>query len=418
MKKVKLALKHPFLSGSAVMVGGSMAANGVNYVYHFIMGRTLGVADYGTLAALYSLIYILSIVPASSSLAIVKFISSADTKKEQIGIYLGVKKFILRFAIFFSIIILVLSPFIAKFLNISDTISVLLIAPVFFFTILSLVNQSTLQGLMNFIGVVGPNFVASVVKLVVGLALVLLGFAVGGAMVGVVMGGLLAFIYSKTLIKKSKLEKGKAKLNSGLFVKFALPVLLQSLAFTSFFSSDVILVKHFFSPHEAGLYAALSTLGKIIFFAAQPITGVMFPIISTRHSKGEKYIKVLLMSLLYTLGICFSALFVFLFLPKFAFILYGSEFLEVADKLVWMGIFISIYTIASLLTNFFLSIGKVQIIVLPITAAIAQIATIWFMHESLLQVIQVSTVIMIALCLALSLYLVYNSSNRGYGKAK
>ena len=39
---------------------------------------------------------------------------------------------------------------------------------------------------------------------------------------------------------------------------------IQALAFTSFFTTDLILVKHFFPPFEAGIYAALSTLGKII----------------------------------------------------------------------------------------------------------------------------------------------------------
>ncbi len=421
MKKLystgRLIVAHPMISGSAVMVGGSMAANAVNYVYHFIMGRTLGVADYGNLASLYSLLYILSIVPISSSISIVKFISSSKTLKDQSAVYSGVKNLVFRISFFSSLFILAMSPFIEKFLHIGNTASVALIAPILFFSLLNLVNQSTLQGMMNFFGVVVPNFVVSVIKLAIGLLLVLAGFGVVGAMSGVAISAIVGYLVSKFMIKRSNIKSTKPKLDTKAFLLYSCPVLLQALAFTAFFSVDVILVKHFFSAQEAGLYAALSTLGKIIYFAAQPITGVMFPIISKRHAIGEKYTKVLVASLVYTLGICVFALTVFLFLPKLALLLYGDQYNAAADKLVWMGLFISIYTVASLLTNFFLSIGKTKIVILPISFSLIQIVAIWIFHNSLLEVIQISLTLMLVLVLALFSYLLYNSTNLGYAKA-
>lgn len=409
-------MAHPVVSGSAIMVGGSMVANGINYVYHFIMGRTLGVEDYGTLAALYSLLYVLSIVPISSSIAVVKFIASAKSAHEQAQIYAGVKNLVLKISIGIALLILVVSPFAAQFLKINDIISVVLISPIFFVSLLTLANQATLQGMMNFFGIIIPNFVVSLVKLIAGLILVYIGFRVVGAMFGVALSAIAGYAVSKFMIKKAKIINTKPKLDTRAFFAYSGPVLVQALAFTSVFSTDVILVKHFFSPTEAGLYAALSTLGKIIFFAAQPITGVMFPIISSRNTKGEKYIKVLSMSVVYTLGICGSALMVFLFLPKLALFLYGDQYNAAADKLVWMGLFISIYTVASLLTNFFLSIGKTRIVILPILAALIQVVSIWIFHESLLQVIQISLSLMMALVLALGGVFLYTSSKLGYGK--
>ena len=64
---------------------------------------------------------------------------------------------------------------------------------------------------------------------------------------------------------------------------------------------DLILVKHFFSDQDAGVYATLSILGKIIYFAASPVASVMFPIVAGKHAKGEKYFEFLLMSLLITI---------------------------------------------------------------------------------------------------------------------
>ena len=63
------------------MVGGSMLSNVVNYLYHLAMGRILGPVDYGILASLFSIFYIIGIVPLSSSVSIVKFVSTAKNKK-------------------------------------------------------------------------------------------------------------------------------------------------------------------------------------------------------------------------------------------------------------------------------------------------------------------------------------------------
>ena len=75
--KLRRFVEHPLFSGSVIMIGGNMAANAINYLYHLVMGRLLGPAGYGVLASLYSLLYLAGIVPTSASISVVKFISSA-----------------------------------------------------------------------------------------------------------------------------------------------------------------------------------------------------------------------------------------------------------------------------------------------------------------------------------------------------
>ena len=57
----------------------------------------------------------------------------------------------------------------------------------------------------------------------------------------------------------------------------------------SWHNIDVILVKHYFSADEAGHYAALSQLGKIIIFGTGAIASVMFPLVVERFEKHEMY---------------------------------------------------------------------------------------------------------------------------------
>ncbi|MCX6706185.1 MAG: hypothetical protein NTV24_03745 [Candidatus Woesebacteria bacterium] len=180
----------------------------------------------------------------------------------------------------------------------------------------------------------------------------------------------------------------------------------------------MILVKHFFSPFQAGIYAALSTLGKIIFFAVSPIAATMFPIIAGRKSRGEKYGKVFLTSFGITLIVSITIVFFYWLFPNIAIgILYGKAYLSASIELVWMGIFILFYTLASLLVNFSLSLGRTRVVLFPFLAAVIQIVALSIWHNSLLQVIQVSLVIMTVLFFVISIYLLYNRRIENYGKS-
>ncbi len=400
------------------MIGGSMVINIINYVYHLVMGRILGPINYGVLASLFSILYIVGIVPSSTSVAIVKFISSAKNSHEITTIYKSLNKFVFLIASALSVLTIIASPFIANFLHIENIFLVILITPILFFSLITLVNQAASQGLLKFMGFVLPNFVSSVVKICLGILLVIMGYSVFGAMVGVFAGGLLAFFASKWYVREiNKTINFKKEYDLRPFLKYSLPVFLQALAFTAIFTTDVILVKHFLSPFDAGIYAALSTLGKIVFFASAPISSVMFPVVAGRSAKGEKYLKIFWGSFGLTLIISAVVVGVYYFFSDFAIkSLYGSAYLSASTDLVWMGLFILVYTLALLLVNFSLSLGKTLIIVFPVVAAFAQAIFLWIFHSSILEIIQVSLVICILMLLGEGVFLGYNSLIKIYGK--
>lgn len=416
---IKRVIKHPLFSGSAIMVGGSLFANLINYVYHMVMGRVLGPVSYGVLASIFSLFYIINVVPVSSSFAIVKFISSAENAKKRVEIYHGIRKLILKVATVAGLTLVLLSAPISNFLHIENNLLILIIGPISFVSLLTLVNQSTSQGLLKFAGSVGPTLVSSSMKLILGLIFIYLGYSVLGAVFAMFLAAVLAYLSSIKYIRKLSKTVIKKKYNLRPFLRYAFPVFVQAAAFSSFFTIDLILVKHFLSPFDAGLYAALSTLGKIIFFAAQPITGVMFPVISGRRARGEGYRNVFYLSFAVTVGLSLIIVLFYKFFPQIAIgILYGEKYLSAKGELVWMGVFMLIYTVCYNLVNFLLSIDRTKIVALPLVFAIVQIVAIWFWHESILQVIQVSLMSVLFLFVGLAGYLGYNQAQRIYAKKK
>jgi len=184
-----------------------------------------------------------------------------------------------------------------------------------------------------------------------------------------------------------------------------LPVFFSILAFTSLYTTDIVLARHFLPAQEAGFYAALATLGKIIFFASSPIVMVMFPMISEKHANGKKYTNLLSLSLGLVFLVCLGVSGVYFLFPKLMInILYGSQYLSASASLWLFAIFLSLYSFSYLLTNFYLSIKKVRIVSLPMTAALLQIILISLFHQNLRQTISMSVLTTALLLFSLLLY--------------
>lgn len=411
MKKI---ISHPLFSGSALMVGGSMFINVINYFYHLIFGRLLGPVDYGVLASLFSILYIVGIVPTSTSVAIVKFISSCRNNEEISLVYKSLNKLILLIALILTGIMLISSSFIANFLHINNVFSVVLISPILFFSLITLINQATSQGILKFMGFILPAFISSIGKLLFGVLFIILGFSVSGAMGGILLGAIFAYLISTSSVREIANRNIKSiKYNFKPFLKYSLPVLIQALAFTSIFTIDVILAKHYLSPFEAGIYAALSTLGKIIFFALAPLSSVMFPIVSKMKSRNENYVKIFLTSLIVTAGIGVTITIIYWLFPELIIgILYGEAYLLAKPELVFMGIFVLFYSLSNFLINFLLSISETKVIILPFLAAIVQPVLIYIFHRNIIEIIRVSMFTSIAMFLLISVFVGYNFARR------
>lgn len=411
MKKI---LNNPLFTGSMVMIIGSNAINFLNYLYHLIMGRMLGPANYGELAALISLMGLFSIVPSSINLVIIKYVSSAKSEAELAGLINWLRVRVVKVSIVFFIAILIAAPFITSFLHISKIAYLILFAVTFLIGFQSLFYRSILQGLLKFKETVISILAENSIKLLVSVLLIYFGFKVGGAifafLIAAAVGWFITIFYLK--IKTKKVDQSP-DVKSMAF--FAIPVIIQSFAMTSIYSSDVILVKHFFSSHDAGIYAALSTLGKIILFATGPIGSVMFPLVSKRMAKGENYKRVFMLSFQATAFLSGAILLVYFLFPSLAIkLLYGSLFLEAGGLLVWIGIFITCFTLSFLIVNYNLSLGKTKVVIFPAVAALAQIILIWIYHQSLFMVILISIIISALLLVALFIYSIYE--NRSSGK--
>ncbi len=392
------------------MVVGSNLGNFFAYVYHLVLGRMLGPEKYSELASILSFAALVAALFSFIGIVVVKFLSSAP--KEEVSSYLAwfsKKTTILATAIL--VLTLIGVPFLSQFLRIGQM--ALFVVPFFLFLfVVGFAYKSFLQGLLKFKELVIASNVELGVRLLLGVLLVGVGLSVFGGAMSILIGALIGFLLARHYLGPHKAEEKIQDFSPGKRVlSYTLPIVLVSIAANSLYSTDVLLVKHFFEANQAGIYASLSTLGKIIFFGAAPVSAVMFPMASKNHSLGKGTKKIFILSVFLTIAICAGVLVIYRFLPNLAIgILFGEKYLSASPLLFTFGLFISVFTLDFLIVNFYLSIGKTRVVpYLILLSALVQAVGIWFFHNSLFQVISVSLGAVSVLLACLLIYSLYES---------
>ena len=150
------------------------------------------------------------------------------------------------------------------------------------------------------------------------------------------------------------------------------------------------MVKHYFSPADAGIYAAISTVGKIILYVTAPVVTVMFPMVSERTTKGDKHYSIFLFSLLFVLVGALLVLGLYVIAPaKVISLLYGQQYVNFFYLLPEIGVATLFYSLINLLVNYYLVIKKFIFIWFFILVLLGLVVTIVFWHPSILVVVRI-----------------------------
>ncbi len=407
LSRIKYVASHPLARGSAIVFIGTMAANVGAYLYHLVVGRILGPVQYGELAALLSLSYILNVFSVMLQTVVTRFVAHHAAKGE----YGDIRTLVLHLGAFLlgagAIVIfslLIAAPMIASFLHVRDTIVVYFIFIGVIVSMLSIVLSSVLQGLQRFTaGMVIAN-INSVLRLVSGVLAA--GFGVT-ATIGAGLGtGIIAFILTLLPLRTILLTKQKSSSFSlqSLF-STSTATFLTILGISVMNSQDVVMVKHFLPELASGWYGALSTMGKIIFFASSSIMYVLLPVVTERSATGKHTQSLVYGSVGIVAALSLTITAGFFLLPVFSLqLLYGSAFVAASPYLGIFGIFSSFYTIAYTIVMALMGLGKTAVWMILIGAAILQDVLLSMFHQSIAMVIWTNIAIAAVLVLSLLVY--------------
>lgn len=406
-----------------------LGAGAFFYIYHIFIGRYLGAAAYGEFGALFSLSYYLQFILFKAlNVMIARSVSKFKGQNNTTLIKLFHKKMffymlIIGFTAF--VIFSALSWHIADFLHIDSIILILFVGIIFFICWILPVNCGTIQGLQRFNHLALMNFLPAVLKFLIGAGLVLLGFGIYGAIGGLALGIFVNLLISfyllrdilnwKLLTRSTKIQlKNKETIKSNSkevhltthdinieikdALRFSFPVILMVSCIAIPSNIDVILVKHFFTSLDAGLFTAVTVFGKMILVVPLSITSVMYPKIIEANVKKIKTNDLLKRSLVYTsIPAGIAALIFFLFPTTIIGIFYGEEYIGAEILLKYYGIFIFFFSIASVFVYNSLANNRFGYVYIFVIFSIIEIGLIWLYHHTLISIIQILLIISILL---------------------
>lgn len=406
-------VKHELISGSLYMFLGFISASFFSFILNLFFARSLPAVDYGIYASLLSILMLAGVLSQSLIPVIVRFAADYfSTNQYAKANALYIKSFKLTFVISLSIFAIFISLIIpiSKFLHLNNLQYVILIGFIIFIQYLGIVNTAFLQSLLKFKALSLITAIGGFIRLLTGVILVMIGFRVFGALWAVFIAFFTPFILSFFPLKflYSKKKEESISLSNKEIIYYAIPTSIAILSLVSLASTDVILVRHFFSAKEAGLYGGLSLIGKVIFYFTGPIPSVMFPLLIKRHAKKQSFNNLFYIAILLVLlpsSVITTIYFVF---PKESINFFlGNQYSSIGIYLGLFGTYITIFSVLNLFINFFLSLNKTKIFIPPLIAAILQIIFIYFFHSNIFQVIGFSLVISFGLLVYLLGYYIF-----------
>ncbi|GAG67035.1 unnamed protein product [marine sediment metagenome] len=367
-----------------------------NYIYTLMMARMLGPAEFSLFASLISIFIILSSLISTIQTVTTKYISNFFAEKDYKSIsnfFFGSFKKITLICLILFLFFILTSKQIALFLNAASPIPIIILGSMVSISIFVSISRGTLQGIQNFSHLSLNLIIDSILRLVIGILLVYLGFKNSGAIGSSSISGFIAILISfipLSFIFKNRNNKQDIKqdINFLEVYKYTAPVLIASICLFILISFDLVLVKHFFNELKAGQYSAAATMGKIVIFIPGAIGLVMFPKVAEYHKKNLDSIDILKKSLFITLILCGGVTICYFLFPNFLIrVMFGKVYENGAYLIKFFGVAMTFFALSNILILYNLSIEKFKFISPTIFFTILQIILIYLFHGSLIQVI-------------------------------
>lgn len=392
--------------GKTLFVLSGTAVSGVNLLNNLVLGRLLSPAAYGQLTLLVTLQLFFGLLPTAAQTVTARFsagYAAGDRGTLTAMLYRFGRGRLGVVGVALGVGLMVLAPFLTPMLQLNNSWLFLPLALATPFFVLMGVERGILQGRERYGWLAASYLAEGVVRFGASIALAVLlanaGRALDGAVWGVAQGMFAAWALAWVGLRgfapaTDAPDAAEVAAWRGLFGLTLVSLLGQ--AFIT--NSDFLLVKTFFSPADAGLYAAVSVIGRITYFGALPVLVVLVPLVSRRQALGEPTLPLFLA--LFGAGAVVCAVLVgvsLLFAPLIIRLLYGAAYAAAAPLLAIYTLAASLFVLTNFIVNYRIALGRGDETWMPLAAGVLQFLGILAFHDSLLQVILVQVVLMTAL---------------------
>ena len=391
------------VNGSIILLIGSIVVSLANFGYNIGVARMLGPSDFSHAAAAVTILMLISAITLAFQLVCTKLIARAEAVEAKAAVFQHLMKRAWIIGVGLGVFMLLTDSVLTAYLRLSSPWIIILLAVGLTIYVPLGVKRGGLQGTCRFRGLAVNMGAEAITKFAGALVLIVMGFGVLGAVAAISASVILAF----WLPDKATELRGPAIAGPAGHVGEGRQAIVFFVGQVIISNIDILMVKHFFSPDNAGLYAAIALVGRLLYFAAWSVVSAMFPV-SAENKEDNHSGSLLAVPLLLVMAM--SAIFVALlaYFPTLVFqSLFGAHFHSAVGDLNLLlsmnAAATGVYAIAVVLITYEMSrsianTGWLQLVV----SGLIVLGITWF-HSTLLEVIVVQQVLRVVLLIAVAL---------------
>jgi len=350
-----------FLRNNMLILVLLNSSNIFNYLFQLVAGRGLTTIDYGSFNAVNSMAVLLS-----APVAILPLVFSRYTVKLAESGLKQVKRLLVdgfRGTVFIAsalfLIGLILIPWLKSFLHLETKTPIVIMLVQLALSLVFPVFLGVVQGLHRFTAF---GICSSSVALVRFLSGVLFVFALEWGINGPLLSGTIGTVIAMGIglwAVRDVLKLPAEPLPHDLFSemrKYSFPVFLSTTMVMAFGNLDLVLVKHFCSPEEAGLYAIAAILGRIALFLPGVLIIVLFPEATKAQASGKEDSRILWVSLAMTAFLGGSVALVCTYWPsEIIVLLFGEKYQAGAELLKIISLAMAMLAVVNVIFTYCLA---------------------------------------------------------------
>lgn len=398
------SLRERIVKGSTILLISTGVVAATNLLYNILIARMLGAEGFGNASALYTLLMLLAAVTLSFQIVTSKFIARSTETSVRAEIYARMSRRAWQAGVGIGLLVAAGGTYLKSYFNLPAQHDLLLLAIATAVYVPLGVRRGKMQGCYDFRRIAINVVVEVVVKLGGALLFLYLGMGVTGVMTAVLLSIVAAYFvgdpgaeYRATpgRVKVASFDEGVQAM-----LYFIGQVILSNL--------DILLVKHFFPLVEAGIYAAVALVGRVVFMLSWSVVSSMFPVsASHKHRRGERSVLYTGLLLVGTVTSIFIAAVALVPASLWTLVL-GARFLPgtavaFSSLLTQYAVMTGIYSIAVVIMMYEISRRISTAAWVQLGASVLLSGAIWRYHDSLSQVIVVQMFVMCGLLVVITI---------------
>lgn len=405
IQHVKRLVLGKLVRASSWLFIGGIAGGMLGYLFQIIMGRMLSVSEYGIFSALMAIMVVIGAPITTLTMIISRRVSAYRNKNDSSRLshlFYWINRKILIIAVVLAVVVFFNVDLLQNLLLIEEDIHTYLLLTILLIAFPQAINNGYLQGLQDFKWLSASGVLATILKIIFAVILVYFGLGVSGALGSIVLSALVMLVLTYVILRPSLGKNGSSITSvSDFSFKSALPVLMANVAFAIMTQIDMVLVKHYFSAQEAGLYAAASILGKAVMYLPGGIAMALFPMVAENHASGKSSAHLMFQAVGVTaLLSSIGALLYYFLADSIVVLLYGADYKEAANVLKYFGFAMLPMALIMVAEHFLIAMGRVLFAYLFMIVAPLQLIAIYYYHDTLLDIVAVLSISGIILVLS------------------